>query len=790
MADHQQLKMVGTSVRRVDGRDKVTGRALYAGDLRIPGMLHGRVLRSPVPHARLVRVDARGAEAIPGVAAVLTRDDLVDMEPFYGPIIRDRPIVAMERVRYAGEPVALVAAVDEATGEAALAAIEVEYDELPAVTDVGAALAPGAPVLHERLPAPPRAGDFSVANPDPARNICHRYRIEQGDVTAGFAASARVFEDVFTFPMVYHYAMEPHTAVAQVDGDGITVWASAQHPFVVRTELARMFRVPLAQVRFIVPYLGGGFGSKSYTKIEPMAVALARKARRPVRLALPVEGAMHTVRRHAARVRIRTGVSRDGYLLARECEVFLDTGAYADNGPDVAKRATARVLGPYRCPHIRSDGYAVYTNTTPAGSMRAIGGPQALWACESQMDIIADAMGWDPVEFRRQNLLRRDERLAPGLKPMDADLGMSLATLSEAIGWRSAASHSGFGVPGSGPQPRTRDHEQWTPVLRTGSGLACSIMNAGAYPLSSAIVRLHADGSASALVGSTEMGQGTRTVMAQLVAEELALSLDQVRVAGADTSVTPFDRSTGASRSTTVMGAAVQEAARDVRAQLLALAVKLLDGSTGGARLVAGAVECRGRRVPYADLLAQHFGMPGGELIGRGTVRPPDGGFEEPWFWEVGMGAAEAAVDPETGAVRVTRYVSVTDVGRAVNPGQCHAQEEGAVVMGLGHTLFEAIAYADGQIQNPNLIDYRVPRMDDQPDALESLLVENADGPGPFGVRGIGEAAILAVAPAVAGAVARATGVRIRDLPLTPERIWRALQGAVSHQRSAVSQEG
>ena len=778
MSQETHLRIVGTSARRVDGRDKVTGRALYAGDLRIPGMLHGKVLRSPVPHARLMRVDARKAEAIPGVVAVLTRDDLKDIDPFYGPILKDRPIVAMDKVRFAGEPVALVAAVDEATAEAALALIQVEYAELPAAADIASALAPGAIPIHERLPSAVKARDFSAARPDPARNICHHERVEQGDVGVGFAEADRAFEDVFTFPMIYHYAMEPHTVVAQVDGEGITVWASAQHPFVVRAELARMFRVPQSQVRFIVPYLGGGFGSKSYTKIEPLAVALARKARRPVRLALPVEGAMHTVRRHGARVRIKTGVSRGGRILARECEVFLDTGAYADNGPDVAKRAAARVLGPYRCPHIRSDGYAVYTNTVPAGSMRAIGGPQALWACESQMDIIADAMGWDPVEFRRQNLLPRGERLAPRLKPMDADLACSLTALAEAMARPSPQAGSTFPVPGSRSEPGTANREPGAPARRPKAvGLACSIMNAGAYPLSSAIVRLHADGSASALVGSTEMGQGTRTVMCQLIAEELALSPDQVRVGGADTSVTPFDRSTGASRSTTVMGAAVQEAARDVRAQLVALAVKLLSAPAGGVCLVEGAVECDGRRVPYGDLLARHFGMPGGELIGRGTVRPPDGGFEEPWFWEVGMGAAEAAVDRETGEVRVTRYVSVADVGRAVNPRMAHAQEEGTVAMGLGHTLFESLVYADGQIQNPNLIDYRVPRMDDVPAELEPILIENADGPGPFGARGIGEAAILAVAPAVAGAVARATGVRIRDLPLTPERVWRALAG-------------
>jgi CO/xanthine dehydrogenase Mo-binding subunit len=773
------LRVVGTSARRIDARDKVTGRAIYAGDLRIPGMLVGKVLRSPVAHARLLKVDAEAAEAIPGVVAVLTRDDLVNIEPCYGPIIKDRPIVAMEKVRYTGEPVALVAAVDEAAAEAALGAIHVEYDELPAANDIEAALAPGAVPLHDRLPPSVTARDFSLAKADPARNICHHERVEQGDVAAGFTEAARIFENVFTFPMVYHYAMEPHTVVAQVDGEEITVWASAQHPFVVRAELARMFRVPLAQVRFIVPYLGGGFGSKSYTKIEPLAVAVARKARRPVRLALPVEGAMHTVRRHAARIRIKTGVSQDGFLLARECEVFLDTGAYADNGPDVAKRAAARVLGPYRTPHIRSDSYAVYTNTVPAGSMRAIGGPQALWACESQMDVIAEAMGWDGVEFRRKNLLRRNERLTPRLKPMDADLAMSLAALTDAIGW--PASHE-LRVTAHGSGLATRNPEPATASTPPAVGLACSIMNAGAFPLSSAIVRLHADGSASALVGSTEMGQGTRTVMAQLIAEELGLTLDQVRVGGADTSVTPFDRSTGASRSTTVMGAAVREAAQDVRGQLTTLGAQILGGPPEGVHLADGAVECNGRRVPYGDLLARHFGMPGGELIGRGTIRPPDGGFEDPWFWEVGMGAAEATVDPETGEVRVIRYISVADVGRAVNPAQCHAQEEGTVVMGLGHTLFESIIYGDGQIRNPNLIDYRVPRMDDVPDELESLLIENADGPGPFGARGIGEAAILAVAPAVAGSLARVTGVRFKDLPLTPERVWRALQKASNEQ--------
>ena len=749
----RRLSVVGTSVPRVDAIEKVTGRARYTGDVALPGMLHGKILRSPHPHARLRAVDARRAEELGGVIAVLTRDDLKDVDPYYGPVVHDRPLLALDAARYVGEPVAAVAAESEAIAENAASLIRVEYEELPSALSAAAALAAGAPRLHE---GPYRGGDERLAvRPLLEKNICHHERLVRGDVERGFAEADLVVEDTFTFPMVYHYALEPHTVLAHWDGAGLTVWASAQHPFLVRGELARIFRLPLARVRMIIPYLGGGFGSKSYTKIEPLVAALARKAGRPVRVAQSVTESMYTTRRHSVTCRIKTGVKRDGTLLAKACEIHLDTGAYADNGPQVASRAANRVIGPYRIPHLRIDAYAVYTNSVPAGSFRAIGAPQSIWACESQMDVIAGRLGLDPLALRLKNLLGRGEPVRKGMKPLDADIALGLRKTAKALGWRGRATTDGRGL-----------------------GLACGVTNAGAFPVSIALVRLHADGSATVLAGSTEIGQGVRTVLSQIAAEELALPLAKVTVAGGDTDAMPFDRSTGASRSTTLMGLAVQRAAREVRSQLVAIGARLLGARAKAIVLRDGTLRAGRKAMSYAEVVARHFGLPGGELIGRGTVRPPGGKPLNPVFLEIGIGGADVEVDRETGQLTVRRYVSVADVGKAINPRETEGQDEGAAMMGLGHTLVEAIRYEDGQILNPSLIDYRVPLFADLPDDFVAILVENADGPGPYGAKGMGEGGIVAVAPAVANALARATGVRVRDLPLTPERVWRALREA------------
>ena len=731
----REFKYVGHSVARVDGVEKVTGRAKFVGDLHIPGMLHGKILRSPYPHARIRSIDATRAEALPGVVAVLTAADIADLNPIYN----GRPVIAMNKVRYVGEPVAAVAAVDLATAEEALPLIQVDYEELPAAVGIEAALKKDAPLIHE----------------EKGSNVGTHEKVSRGDVDAGFAESDEIAEDWFTFPMVYHYAMEPHSAMAHFGDDEITVWSSAQHPFQVRGDIARVFKVPASRVRMIISYLGGGYGSKSYTKFEPLVVALARKAKQPVRICNSVGESMVTVRRHGSRVRVKTGVKRDGMIMAREAEIYLDTGGYDDNGPQVTARSATRVIGPYWIPNIRTDAYQVYTNTGSAGSYRAIGAPQVIYAGESQIEMLAAKIGMDPAELRLKNLLKKGQELRPGLKGVDANLASSLKSLVRASGWKKALK------------------KKHAPV-----GMACAITNAGATPVSVALIRMQSDGVANIAAGSTEMGQGVRTTLTQIAAEELTLPMEQFRMLGADTKVTPYDSSTGSSRSTTLMGTAVQKAARDLKQQFIKIAADAMGAKPSQLQVVDGALICGESRLTFKEAFDRRFGKgSGGEMIGRGEAGPEITGNQLPVFWEVGMGTSEVVIDRETGEVKLKKFISVADVGKAIHPEHCVAQEEGAAMQGIGHTFFEQLIYDNGQLVNPNLIDYRIPTFSDVPEEFHTELVENGDGPGPFGVRGMAEGGILSVAPSVCNAIQRATGVRIKDLPLTPERVWRALRG-------------
>lgn len=752
----QNFKVVGHPIRRMEAREKVTGQARFTGDLDFPGLLEGRVLRSPFPHAVVESIDVSAAERMPGVVGILSRDSVRDIDPYFGHCLRDRPLIATERVRYVGEPVVAVAAESEVIAEQALAAVRVRYQELPTVATMEQALATDAPVLHDTSALAGEYHELATLEKEFGRNVCHHERLGAGDVADGFSRSDRVFEDSFEFPMICHYSLEPHTAVAQFDGSHIALWCSSAHPFLIRAELARMFRVPMPNVRVTIPFVGGAFGGKSYFKIEPLVVALARQAGgRPVRLAQTVTESMLTIRRHSAHVHVKTGVRRDGTVLARESTIYLDTGAYADNGPRVAKRVATRIHGPYRIPNYQIEVYAVYTNTAPAGSMRSIGGPQAIFPLESHMDVIAAGIDLDPLAFRLKNLLDRNEELKSGAKPMDADLCMGLRRVASMVAW-----------------------DETTGPPQDNLGLAVGVTDSEAMPVSVAILRLLSDGSVVIMAGSTEVGQGTRTVLSQIVAEELGIPMTCIVMRATDTDVTPFDRSTGASRSTTVMGTAVKFAAEDLRAQLASAAAELWQCDARDVVLAGGGVAATGKQMEYGAVVCAYFGMPGGEFIGRGYVRAGGGIPEQfPVFWETGMGAAKVVVDPETGEVRVPTYVSVADVGKAINRSQAVAQDEGAAMMGMGHTLCEALIYEDGQPLNPNLIDYRVPRFSDIPRRFDVDLIENQDGPGPYGAKGMGESGIVAVAPAVANAIARATGVRIRELPLTPERVWRSLTG-------------
>lgn len=732
------MKVIGTAVPRVDGVDKVTGRAKYTGDMTVPGMLEGRFLRSPYAHARIVSIDTSAAEKIPGVAAVLIGKDL-DFDPYLGRgKRRDHTIMAIDRVLYAGEPVAAVAAVDNRTAKLAVDAIRVEYEELPAVITVPEALADGAPELHPFAP----------------KNICFETSLVKGDVAAGFAAADGVTEDTFEFPMVFHYSMEPHTTIAREDEQGITLWSSNSHPFGVRQEIAELFSLPLARVRSIVPFVGGAYGSKSGCKIEPLVVALARKARRPVRVRTGVAEAMVTCRRHSAICKVKTGYKKDGTLTAKEAEIYLNTGAFAETGPIVTNRTLTRILGPYRIPNIKVTSYCIYTNTVSAGSFRSIGGPQTAWATESQMDIIAEKLGMDPVAVRRKNLLKRGEELKPEGNPLDADLAKCLDAVVKDLGW------DGPTAPGG-----------------RGRGIAFGVTDPGAPLASTSTVHVLADGSVVLLVGTVELGQGSKTVMSQIVAEELSVGMEKVTVRSIDTDFTPFDRSTGSSRSTTVMGKAVMLAARDVRRQIVELAAEHFEAPPDAVTLADGEATAAGKQVSYGELIHRHFAMQGGELIGIGYAhsgmapKPSN-----PLFWEIGIGGVELDVDRETGEVDVKKYISLADVGKALNPKQCEGQDEGAVIMGFGHTFSESIVYEGGQIVNDSMVDYTVPNFQDVPAHFEAILIEDGNGPGPYGAKGMGEGGIIPVAPAVANAIAWSTGARIKELPLTPERVWRALK--------------
>ena len=513
---------------------------------------------------------------------VLTGADLRDIDPYYGHAIKDRPILAIDKVRFHGEQVAAVAAETVAAAAAAVEVIVVEYEELPVVADVADAVADGAPLVTDaRVEAGPlpRPGRDPAAGRERLLPLPDRPRRARVGLRArGHRRRGRVH-----VPVRLPVRDGDAHGVAQVEGDEITLWAPCQHPFLVRAEIADLFGVPVANVRIQVPYLGGGFGSKSYTKMEPLTVALARKAGRPVRIQNRVAESMVTTRRHNMTCRMRTAATADGRLLARDVECLFDTGAYADNGPRVVATAGDAAPGPYRWAAYRVDAACVYTNLAPAGSYRAFGATHLQWIGESQVDEVARRAGLDPLDVRRENLCAPGEEVRAGGKPLDADLVGDVEKVAAGVGWGE----------GKGPL--------------VGRGVSVGLLAAGAHPVSSAICRLEADGRVVVLVSTTEMGQGPRTAFAQIAAEEIGVEPDQVTVRGADTRFTPYDRSTGASRSTTIAGLAVQRAAARH------------PGAARGDR--RHARRDRGRTT-HLELMRKHFGFAGGELIGRGEVAP------------------------------------------------------------------------------------------------------------------------------------------------------------------------
>jgi CO/xanthine dehydrogenase Mo-binding subunit len=716
-------------------------------------MAYAKVLRSPYGHAKILSIDTSRAERHPGVYCVLTGNNLEGLNPYYGHAVKDHPLLAIDKVRYAGEPVAAVVAVDERTAFEALEFIDVEYQELKAVFTPKEAMEKEAPLLHEKkFEAGALRGFEGEVTAGQGGNVCQEHHLKWGDVEAAFKNAAAIVEGEYYFPMTYAYAMEPYVAIADVNDNGVTIYSSAQHPFMVRHDLKSVFNLPVSAVRLIVPFVGGGYGSKSYTKIEPLVGACAWKAKRPVKLQLTVEEAMLTTRSDDARTWMRTAADADGKIIARQARITMNTGAYAENSPLVVEKSTNRCVGPYSIPNVQIDNTSFYTNTVPASSYRGFGCAQVTLPGESQIDELAAKIGKDPYEFRLMNAAKPGEEFFPKMRPFDGTLKEDLEIAAKALGWN---------------EPLKKGH---------GRGVACSGSDAGAYPLTSTAIRVHADGSASLLTGSTELGQGSHTILPQIAAEELGIPLDSVRVVSSDTAITPYDRSTGASRTTTLMGRAVMEASREAIQQMVLMAADVLKVKVEEIQVIKGGVRCGEAQFSWSEVISKYYALPDGEVIGRAYIRK-DGDFAKlPVFWETACTGVELSVDEETGKIQMEKLATVGDVGLAINPALAEGQDIGAATMGMGIGLFEELVYDGPQLVNGSILDYRVPRFSDLPKKIELHLVQNQDGVGPYGAKGGGEASLNSMAANIANAVSRATGVRIRQAPLTPERVWRALR--------------
>jgi len=741
--------LVGVPQPRVGGPERVTGRQEYLADIRLENMLYVKLVGIDRGHARILSVDVSRAWEVPGVVDIVSAADLPQPVARFGPVYADRPIIAVDDVNFHGEPVVAVAAETKVAAELAASLVEIEFEELPGVYDMDTALRPDAPLVQS---PDLRKNDILAAT-----NILRERRYGWGDVDQEASAAELVLEHTYTFPMVTHFAIEPHGFIVAPDGDGLVMWSPVQHPYLLQRMMADLFALPLNKVRVFAPDPGGGFGGKQNPKFEPLLGHLALRTGRPCRLVLTLEETFQAARRAAATVHVRSGFRSDGTLVFHDIESNFLIGAYADIAERVVAKANYLAAGPYRVPAVRIISRAVLSHTTPSCAFRGFGTPQINWAIESQLSEAARQLGLDDLQLRLTNLVRRGEAMVPGDVPADGEWAQTARLVAEAVGWA---------------QP---------PAEGRGRGLAFGIKSGATTGLSYSTVRYLFDGSVIVYAGTSDMGQGARTIFAQLAAEQLGASMEKVSVVMGDTAVVPFDLQTSASRSTVFMGNAIMRACADIHRQLVELAADVLDADPSEIVVEGGALSVQGRRIPFVDIAQRGLGRLRGELIGNGSYRKKDmpehplGG--DAAFYEFNCTAFEVEVDAETGEILMHKHVTGGDVGTALNPLQVEMQDEGASIMGLGHALMEHIVIdPQGRIRNLGALDYRIPTTKDVPLSLEALMVENHDGPGPYGAKGVSEGGLLCTASALASAVTNATGVVFRDLPLTPERVWRGIQ--------------
>ncbi|GAB4532661.1 MAG: xanthine dehydrogenase family protein molybdopterin-binding subunit [Anaerolineae bacterium] len=762
---------VGRTKLRVDGLDKVTGQARFLADLSLGRTTHARVLRATCAHAYIRRLDTSRARTAPGVKAVVTGDDCPGR---IGHAIRDQYPIARDKVRYWGEPVAVVVGTSPESAEAALPLIDVEYEMLPALLHPRDAVQEDAPLVHENV------GDYlrdSGIHVVPGSNICHHYQLRRGDVDSAFARAHLVVENEYWVPWIAHVQLEPHGAAALWDGDTFTIWSSSQSPFFIRQTISALFGISPSKVRVVIPYVGGGFGGKSDVTIEPLlAVAASAVPGNRVQLLLTREEMFFgTVVGRGVWGRIKTAVDADGYLLAEEVELYFASGGYADYSVWICQGGGHNATGPYYVPDLRLDSYSVYTNTPPTGAYRGYGHPEVHWMVERQMDQIARRLGIPPADLRLKNLLLPGKTNALGqvMQAYNGRADLCLEAVRTALGARS---------PSSGRR-RAR-----------GQGIACfmksPVMRTNAQ--SGAILRFNEDGSVTLFTGAVEIGQGANTVLSQIAAEALSLPMDLVHYAArVDTDFSPHEWQTVASHTTWAVGNAVRLAAADALRQLKSAASEVLGVPVDNLEARNGLVFPEGQpdqAIPYAAL-ATGYRRPDGSavnppVVGRGTFVPKGLTFPDPATgqgnlaasWTFGCQGADVEVDLDTGQIHVLRLVSAQDAGRILNPDAARGQVEGAMIQALGATLMEKLHFGpDGRIQNWSLTDYRIPTSSDVP-RLEVIFIETEDATGPFGARGLGEHGIVAIPAAIGNAVADALGVDFFEIPITPQMVMEALE--------------
>ncbi|HLB12800.1 MAG TPA: xanthine dehydrogenase family protein molybdopterin-binding subunit [Dehalococcoidia bacterium] len=761
--------VVGKPLPRVDAPTKATGQAKFAADLSLPGMLTGKILRSPYPHARIVNIDTSRAARLAGVKAILTGQEIPRVKygfTFRFPQFCDEYLLAIDKARYLGEGLAAVAAVDGDAASEALELIRVEYEELPHVLEPEAAMAPGAPQIHDTA----------------ENNVGVRMSHDFGDVDAGFRDADYIREDRFLLQAQAHAPIEPHAVLAEADPSGrLTVWGAKQSPFRARYGLSRTLDRPEGTIRVIRPTLGGGFGGKGEMMcLDFCASALALRSGRPVRIAYTREESLCTTRaRHPMVVHLKTGVKKDGTLTAQSCRVIADGGAYMSTGAVALYLAASHLNLPYRLSNYRVEGFRVYTNKQPSGAMRGHGTPQPRFAMECQLDMIAEELGLDPLELRLRNAIEGGYRAPNGYLVPSCGYKETLRRAAQASGWEEAR---GEKTPGR------------------GIGLAGYTFLSGSTShlwdtkgaMSSAIVSLQENGTVHLVTGASDIGQGTDTALSQIAAEELGVRLEDVRITAADTELCPLDWGTGGSRVTFQSGNAVRWAAQEARKPVLEAAADHLEARPDDLELrdrmvyVKGSPE-KGMGLSEAIALAMTRAN-GAPVIGRGsfdqTPTLPDfrtGVGNLSFAYVFGAQIAQVAVDRETGKVDAEKMAVFHDCGFAINPLSVQGQIDGSSIMGAGYALAEELERRDGTTMNPSLLDYRMPTSLDACEVLGGL-VESMDPGGPYGAKEAGEGLMVGAAPAIANAVYDAIGVRINELPITPEKVLRAIEGRAARE--------